>query len=676
MPQPRKKMSRKMKHLRSHAIIWFASLSFAAMFSANAATLPAEWQHQQEFNVSAPGLVKLSLPVETLDFARPLLEDLRVYDDSGSEVPYLIEHPAPAGRVVRNAKSFQTSLNAQTTVITLETGLGQPVDDITLETPARDFIKSVQVEGSSDGQNWRSVLQGKAIFRQANGASLLDLEIPPATWPWLRLTVDDQRSQPIPFTGAHVRGASGESAPNEDVPVTIADRQESPGETRLTLKLPAANLNLSDIQIDSPESLFTRQVTLTVPQIAEDTIREQPVGNGVIYRLTIEDKAASVDLSVPLETQVRSRELLLLIRNYDSPPLQVTAVHAQRRPVYLVFLAKQAGAHYLLTGNARCAAPRYDLAAFGTNLKTVAVAPVKFSTVAENPAYRPPEVLPDVQDNGVALDVSAWKFRKPVKITREGAQQLELDVDVLSHAQRDFEDVRLMRDGKQVPYILERTSISRGITPSITATNDAKNPKTSLWIIKLPRAGLPVTRLVCERGTAVFQRDMFLYEEAADERGEKYRRILNQSTWTQTPDHIGKEFGLSLETPPQSDTLFLETQNGDNPPINLEKFTVFYPATRVLFKAKSSDEPFLYYGNPDVMSPHYDLSLVANELLAADKATVALGVEEQLKKSSWRENQTAGKGGVVFWGILALVVVVLLIVISRLLPKSDSQPPK
>jgi hypothetical protein len=40
------------------------------------------------------------------------------------------------------------------------------------------------------------------------------------------------------------------------------------------------------------------------------------------------------------------------------------------------------------------------------------------------------------------------------------------------------------------------------------------------------------------------------------------------------------------------------------------------------------------------------------------------------RKSSWREHEIPGTGGVVFWGVLALVVVVLLIIISRLLPKS------
>jgi len=64
--------------------------------------------------------------------------------------------------------------------------------------------------------------------------------------------------------------------------------------------------------------------------------------------------------------------------------------------------------------------------------------------------------------------------------------------------------------------------------------------------------------------------------------------------------------------------LFLETGNGDNPPIALEKFAVFYPATRVLFKAKGDAELLLCYGNPRVSSPSYDLNLAAGQLLAAD----------------------------------------------------------
>ena len=147
------------------------------------------------------------------------------------------------------------------------------------------------------------------------------------------------------------------------------------------------------------------------------------------------------------------------------------------------------------------------------NLKDVAVSPVQIPPPADNPDFSAPEVLPGLEVAGAALDVSEWKFRKPVKISGGGAQQIELDLDVLAHAQPDFADLRVLHGSNQVPYIIQRTSISRALTPAVTATNDARNPKLSRWIIKLPRAGLPLTRLTCVARTPLFERSLSLYEE-------------------------------------------------------------------------------------------------------------------------------------------------------------------
>ncbi|MGA2179354.1 MAG: DUF3999 family protein [Verrucomicrobiota bacterium] len=650
---------------------WLCVFALAVASSANAAGLPADWQHEQPFTAPAPGLIKLNLPVETLDVARPALEDLRLYDNAGNEVPYLIERPVPVVKVVQNVKSFHISLTPSNTIIVLETGLTQPLDDVTLETPAGSFLKPVRIEGSTDLKRWQTLEQGQPVFRQPDGVNRLHVSFPAGTWPWLRLTVDDQRTPPIPFTGAHIRVAVTEPAPTGWLPVAIAERNENPGETRLALNLGAANLSLTAVQIETAEPLFTRHVMFAVPQISEDTIHEQTIGQGVIYRVAVEGQPAAESLLAPLEGQVRSRELLLFIHNQDSPPLPITVVRVERRPVYLVFLARQAGTYHLLTGNGQCAAPHYDLAALDMNLKSVAVAPLKLPPPANNPDYRPPEVLPGIEATGAALDVTAWKFRQLVKLPRDGAQQLELDPDVLAHVQPGFQDLRLLHGSNQVPYILEHTSISRSLAPAVTATNDTKDPKLSRWIIKLPQSRLPVTRLSCVTRTALFQREVTLYEELADERGEKYRHNLGGASWVQKPDRKSREFFLTLDSPPQSYTLFLETHNGDNPPVELEKFQLFYPTTRILFKARPDDELFLYYGNPRADAPRYDLSLIAGQLLSADRTIASPGAEQQLRKSSWREHEIPGQGGVVFWGILALVVVVLLVIISRLLPKSS-----
>ena len=149
---------------------------------------------------------------------------------------------------------------------------------------------------------------------------------------------------------------------------------------------------------------------------------------------------------MPLDNLVRSRELFVLIKNGNSPPLPISAVRVERRPVYLVFLARQPGAYHLLTGNAHCDAPRYDLAALGMNLKAVAVSPIQISPPSDNPDFRAAEVLPGLEVTGAALDISEWKFRKPVKISSgAGAQQIEPDLEVLAHARPGFEDLRVLR---------------------------------------------------------------------------------------------------------------------------------------------------------------------------------------------------------------------------------------
>ena len=653
---------------RDAATSWLCVVSLLCGISASAA-LPSDWQYAQRFEVTTPGLVKFSLPTDTLSAARSGLEDLRLYDDAGNELAFFIERPTPSHNVVRAPKSFQVALNASTTVITLETGLAEPLAGVTLETPTDNFIKAVRVEASADGQTWQPLAAGQPIFREQYGASQLRVALPPGVRPWLRLTVDDKRTQPIPFTGAGVYAAA-EATPFEWQPATLVERNENPGETRLTLDLGAANLDLASVRIQTDEPLFKRAVTLAVPVVAEDAVTEQTLVQGSVYRVAVEGQATAENLSLALEARVRSRELLLLIRNQDSPPLAITGVRLERRPVNLVFMARAAGGFRLLLGNSRCAPARYDLAALGANLKNVPGAPVKVSALADNPDFRPPEALAGVELAGAALDVRDWKLRKAISFSANGAQQVELDLDVLARADAGFADLRVMRGSNQVPFIIQRTSIRRPLTPVVTLAHDPKRPHLSRWLIKLPQAGLPLTRLSCEARTGLFQRDVTLYEELADARGEKYRRNLGGAAWTQTPERTGRQFVLPLDARLQSDALYLETENGDNPPIELEKFSVTYPATRVLFKAQADEKVFLYYGNPRVTPPRYDLSLVAGQLLTAEKSSSTLAAEEQLKKTPWAESRTPGKGGLLFWGILAVVVVGLLWVIARLLPKS------
>lgn len=646
-----------------------------ALSIASAPAAPfSDWTHRQDLRVPAAGLVKINLPAEILDIAQPTLSDLRIVDPAGAEVAFTIERPAPAAKVVRPPKSFRVAIEDRATVITVETGMAPPIEAISLETPAGAFIKAVRVEGLSSEGAWQVLAEGYPIFRQS-GVTQLQVPLPRGVWQSLRLRVSDQRTMPIAFTGARLHAAEPEPVPDEPFPVTIAERVENPGQTRLTLNLGAANLTLAALQFDTADPLFMRRVTLAEKQVLENAIHERALVEDTLFRVEVEGARTDPKLAVPVERQIQSRELVVLIQNDDSPPLQITGISARRRSVRAVFMARQAGVFGLLAGNRLAAAPRYDLSALGADLKHAPVSSLQPAGLAANPLFRAPETLAGVQVVGAALDVAAWKFRKPVRLARPGVLQVELDADVLARAQSGCSDLRLIQDGRQVPYILEHPSITRAIRPEVTLANDPKKPGETRWRIKLPQGNLPVHRFLCESDTPLFQRELTLYEIASDGRGNDYQRPLGRASWTQTPDRKSRQFGLVLSSTPATDTLFLVTDNGDNPPITLTHFQFFHSVTRLLFKAGSAAPVDLYYGNPKTSAPRYDLSLVAGQILSADKIPAELGPQEQLKKSSWTERKIGGKSGVLFWGILGLVVAALLVLIARLLPKSDATPP-
>jgi hypothetical protein len=239
-------------------------------------------------------------------------------------------------------------------------------------------------------------------------------------------------------------------------------------------------------------------------------------------------------------------------------------------------------------------------------------------------------------------------------------------------------DLRLVRDGKELPFLIDRPSIWRDLVPAVQPAPDPKRPALSRWAIKLPVSGLPISRIACTADSPLFQREMRLWEEVTDERGDKYPRDLGHATWQRTPQGAAHDFVIILDTQPSGDTVYLETDNGDNPPIVLRDFRCYYPVVRVIFKAPVDvAKPLcLYYGNPNTVAPQYDLSLVGPAFLRAEKSTATAGSEEPTgtAETSNDNKQFTGHGTIIFWGALGVVVVALLLVMAKLLPKEITKP--
>jgi hypothetical protein len=624
-----------------------------------------EWKNRQPLKVEAPGIISVALPAETLDVARADLGDLRIVDPAGQEVAFLLRRGSRPTVRAAAAKSFRSTLTGSSTQLLIEGG-DVAITDVMLETPASEFIKSAQVETSADGQTWRIAESGIPVFRQ-RGVDQLRLQV---NAPFVRITLDDTRSRPVPFTGAKVLPAIATESNVQPVEVRIARREEFAGETVLTLELAAAHVPLDSLTIATPERLFTRRVSVGVRELRDESAVERTMASGTIFNVAIDGGARTTNFALPLDFTAPSRELSVHITNDDSPPLVISGVQVSRFEVIAYFDAPLAGEYTLLSGHPQATTPRYDVAGIrvGNTTRTTAITP---GSLAANPGYRAPEALAGTALLGGALDPAPWIYRKAVQVATAGVQQLELDLDVLVHASPGFADLRLVREGAQIPYLLERPALSRSLDLAISPSDDPKRPRVSRWLIKLPRAGLPLSRMTLNSPTALFQRHVRVFEKISDDRGNTYERTLASSDWSHTPDDR-RALALTLTHAPTTDTLVVETDNGDNPPVSIGSVAATYPVTRLLFK--SDAPPALYYGNRQAAAPRYDLALVARQILAAEKNIALLGPEEKTKSDGWAKTAFSGaKGGLIFWSALAMVVIVLLAVVAKLLPKPPAE---
>ncbi len=638
--------------------------------AVSAVPVPSEWQFSQDVQVAQQGFIKVQLPLETLSNAQPSRADLRLMDPSGQEVSILMDQP-----VIESAR--QTQLANMTIVMangkTVMTGqvpaawASDGYDLVYLHTATQDFLKPVTLEGSKDKTHWVTLVNSYPVFRQPDGATSTPVEFARTHWPYLRITLDDKATPPIRIQGVSLYSAPKKVGNLSTLTVQVLETFHDTRQTELRLLLPANNLTVDSIRLQTPEGTFRRRVTAGMKQFSSGELQGIILGEGYIYRVALDAKAAE-GLDIALGHRLPGRQLTLRIENGDSRPLSITQVTCQVVPTYLVFHAPAPGVYSLWSGNPVATPKNYDVASLRESLATAAFLSAELGPLNMNPSYAAPATLPQVSDHGTDIDLSLWHFRKKVTLSQAGIQRVEPDLEVLSHNRQRLSALRIVQEGKQLPYVLDYGGLIRDL--EVTIESVPSKGSVSQWTLTLPDANLPLNGLRFRVQEPLFQRTVSLYEDVLDERGDTQHRPLGQATWVRTHGESNEGFHFALSRYPMSKKLLLETDNRDNPPIHLTSAKGYYTTSRLLFKAAPGKEIYLYYGNDDVAAPQYDLALIAGELLATPPFEASLGAEEVLKVKPWWEAPIpSGSMKYAFWAVMGLVVLGLLMVIAKLLPE-------
>jgi len=600
------------------------------------------------------------------------LRDLRLFDATGREVPYLLVSPGEVAPVWLNTSVLPIAATEKTSGFEADLGSMQVVDTLNVEGLPTPYLKRLVLEGSGDRERW-TMLAAQGTLFDLPGEQLRQHAVPFRAGPYrfLRVTWDDTNSGRVPLPRAvHARRAPAGGAPLREVTLDapFERRPSEPGKSRYRVRLPAPALPVNALRLEVGGGHVFRTAAVTEAYVQGSQAVPREIGRATLSRV-VRDGVTAEQLRILIRAP--SEQVVdLVVDDGDNPPLDLTRVVLEFPYMPWIYFEAAGSPIVARYGDSSLKEPRYDLEAARPSIDLANVREASWGEPRDLGVPPPPAAAPAMPDAGAALDPTAFRFRRKLPDSSAGLVAVPLDAAVLAHSRgagRVFEDVRVVDEsGKQIPYLLERQeeplSLDLPLQPVEGKASRGEGANRSTYGVRLPYANLPNVTLVLETSSRVFSRTVSVGVDRPSDREHRdpWVETLATKSWThREPDLPAPALSLSLGTTRQHE-LVVAIDEGDNSPLPITKARLLLPSYRL--RLYHPERPLtLVYGRDDVSLPRYDLALLAPQVMGAE-ARELMPVPIEAEKPGPVASVVSPK---FFWAGLVVAVIVIVGVIVR-----------
>jgi hypothetical protein len=327
------------------------------------------WEQYAEIDIpnidSLPPLAGISLEPWLFEGTKPInsMSDLRILTDTKVEIPYqIVTRDQQTKSEELPVKVLNLSITKQNeTYFVGYIDLPQVVyNELEIITPAENFYRQVQVLGSMDGKEWNQ-LRRKAVIFNYHKEELIQhttITFPDSVYKYLSVRIMNAPEKPLKILGLKVYYQQTEPGITTPVNLWITKQEEKTLDRESIVFL---NQNsyfpARKIKLETPDTNFQRRIEIYAkPGNSEDW---QKLTETVIFNFdTDKIKAANLELYLP---EVFTKELKLVIQNYDSPPIRISNVIGSSYRKDLIFKLDNKQKYYLFWGNPEAKTPQYDI---------------------------------------------------------------------------------------------------------------------------------------------------------------------------------------------------------------------------------------------------------------------------------------------------------------------------
>ncbi|MBI3667698.1 MAG: DUF3999 family protein [Acidobacteria bacterium] len=382
---------------RRMPLVLFVCINLGAGVRAQGPEPLTGWPYFKEVQ-AVPGqadVLSFTLDTQALDQSRLDHADLRLYDGGGREIPYAlrIRREIEASEAFP-AREFNRSMEGDVAQVFYDLGeQPQQHNEAEIDTPGENFRRLVDIEGSSDGAQWSTLVSGAAIFRFASGGRDVEqkaVPYPVSRYRYVRIRV--HRDPPVDRAAPQIkvvkiRKSIRQRAEILDFPARIEGREASRSEGRpasawrlgLGGRIPFEKLFLT-----SQEASFSRPFRL---EVVDDPSSPVLLASGELFR---REEPGYPQPTVAFAERF-ARHLKLTVTDDRNPPLAIITVQAGSAAREILFPESSVSAHpvRLYYGNQKAQAPHYDFAARLAPEATASPPRLSLGPQQPNPIYRP-----------------------------------------------------------------------------------------------------------------------------------------------------------------------------------------------------------------------------------------------------------------------------------------------
>ncbi|MBK7554501.1 MAG: hypothetical protein IPI55_07855 [Flavobacteriales bacterium] len=347
--------------------------------------------------VEKAGVYRIVLSPEMVGRSQAILGDLRIMNEEGQEVPWLVEFG--------DHDTFSDTL-IDFEVLRNESGPRRTIVDFV--PPSPDFItevihlqfknaivtKELDLRGSYDGEHWYFI-KGERLDLTGDPESTYTMRIlyaPKNDYGYYRLAINDSLSAPLKVLSVKWKKATrNRSAGMQGVSMPWT-RTDSAGRTWLRVQSPYM-IAMDGLDIVVEDRRYQRQCYIEVP-LKRSTRMPLELPQGRVESFTIGSNQAWS----PAFRALRMDTFNIVIHNGDDQPLKIARLEYRQRKRTLIAELQSGMRYALTTGDTKRSSPHYDLIHFKDKL------PEPIATIEHGPLI----ALAATPEAGPSLAPSRW----------------------------------------------------------------------------------------------------------------------------------------------------------------------------------------------------------------------------------------------------------------------------